>query len=191
MNPAISLNVLWVAWAASWFAASFWSSRIAKTAHPREERIYGLAMAMGALLIFSGPAMRFGGPALWPTGRPALWAAFGCAAAGFAFAWWARIQLGRLWSGRVTRKEDHRLIETGPYGIVRHPIYTGLIAALVATMAAKATIPAILGVGLMVLGIWLKARIEERFLRAELGARTYDTYVARVPMLIPFWPRTR
>ena len=48
---------------------------------------------------------------------------------GFLFAWWARLHLGRLWSGTVTRKADHRIVDTGPYAIVRHPIYTGLLAS--------------------------------------------------------------
>jgi protein-S-isoprenylcysteine O-methyltransferase Ste14 len=58
---------------------------------------------------------------------------------------------------------------------VRHPIYTGLIVALAATAAA-----------LLAIGFWLKARAEERFLSAELGAEAYGAYRRRVPMLIPF-----
>lgn len=52
---------------------------------------------------------------------------------GLAFAVWARIHLGRNWSGTVTVKEDHELIRSGPYGIVRHPIYTGLLLAIAGT----------------------------------------------------------
>ena len=47
--------------------------------------------------------------------------------AGLAFCWWARLHLGAMWSGTVTRKDDHHIVDTGPYGLVRHPIYTGLI----------------------------------------------------------------
>ena len=50
-----------------------------------------------------------------------------------------RIHLGALWSGSITRKADHRIVDTGPYGVVRHPIYTGLIAAAIAMAAVKAT----------------------------------------------------
>ena len=49
--------------------------------------------------------------------------------AGLAFAVWARVHLGRNWSGTVTVKENHELIRSGPYAIVRHPIYTGLLLA--------------------------------------------------------------
>jgi protein-S-isoprenylcysteine O-methyltransferase Ste14 len=111
------------------------------------------------------------------------------ATAAFLFAWWARIYLGRLWSGSITRKEGHNVVDTGPYGIVRHPIYTGIIAAAIATAVAIGGLHAILGAVLLIAGYWLKARLEERFLRAELGAETYDSYRRRVPMLVPFGPK--
>jgi protein-S-isoprenylcysteine O-methyltransferase Ste14 len=90
-----------------------------------------------------------------------------------------------LWSSQVTRKQDHRIIDTGPYALVRHPIYTGLILAVLATAAVKGTLPGIAGAVFIVWGLWMKARLEERFLRTELGA-AYDDYSRRVPMLIPF-----
>jgi protein-S-isoprenylcysteine O-methyltransferase Ste14 len=79
--------------------------------------------------------------------------------------------------------------DTGPYSVVCHPIYTGAIAATVATAAAEATLPAVIGLVLITLGLWLKARTEERFLREELGPEAYDAYRRRVPMLLPFGPR--
>jgi protein-S-isoprenylcysteine O-methyltransferase Ste14 len=107
---------------------------------------------------------------------------------GLALTWWARIHLGGLWSSAITRKEKHRIVETGPYAFVRHPIYTGLIIALLATAAIEATLVALLGALLIVLGLWVKARAEERFLSTELGPETYEFYRCRVPMLVPFLP---
>ena len=104
---------------------------------------------------------------------------------GLFLTWWARLHLGRLWSGVITRKEDHKLIDTGPYAFVRHPIYTGLVIALFTTAAVEATVPALLGVALMTFGFWLKARSED-LLRVELGPDTYKEYSRRVPMLVPF-----
>jgi protein-S-isoprenylcysteine O-methyltransferase Ste14 len=69
---------------------------------------------------------------------------------------------------------------------VRHPIYTGLIIALLATAASEATPVAALGAVLIALGLWLKARTEERFLLTELGPDAYESYRRRVPMLVPF-----
>ena len=105
--------------------------------------------------------------------------------AGILFAWWARIHIGRLWSGSITRKEGHHVVDTGPYALVRHPIYTGLIFALLATAAAQATANALAGAALLSFGFWLKARAEEHFLTAELGADAYGAYRRRVPMLVP------
>ena len=113
----------------------------------------------------------------------------GLTLAGTLFTWWARIHLGRFWSNAITRKEGHRVIDTGPYGLVRHPIYTGLIAAMLATGVAVGTITAMLGAVLISLGLWQKARMEEGFLTDELGADAYGPYCRRVPMLVPFLPR--
>ncbi len=89
----------------------------------------------------------------------------------------------------MTLKPDHHVVDSGPYAIVRHPIYTGILLAALATMAAKGTIPGVLGALLLVVGLWLKARLEENFLRQELGADAYDNYRRRVPMLLPFGPK--
>jgi protein-S-isoprenylcysteine O-methyltransferase Ste14 len=126
-------------------------------------------------------AMQLLAPRLWHVGYAGAYAL----SAGILFTWWARIHIGRLWSGSITRKEDHHVVDTGPYALVRHPIYTGLILALLATAAAQATANALAGAVLLNVGFWLKARAEERFLMAELGADAYDAYRRRVPMLVP------
>ena len=80
------------------------------------------------------------------------------------------------------------VIQTGPYRFVRHPIYTGLIAALGSFAVQLATPAALVGVCFVALGFWLKARLEERFLSQELGEAAYAAYRRRTPMLVPFWP---
>ena len=102
----------------------------------------------------------------------------------FAFAWWARLAMGRMWSGGIMRTEQHRVIQSGPFAWVRHPIYTSLIFAGVALAVIRATPVALGGAALFALGFYLKARVEERFLDQELGG--YPEYRARVPMLLPF-----
>ena len=76
----------------------------------------------------------------WQIGDYGAYALVGVMLVGLALTWWARMQLGRLWSSAITRKEEHRLVETGPYALVRHPIYTGIITALLATAAIEATL---------------------------------------------------
>ena len=82
------------------------------------------------------------------------------------------------------------MVDTGPYAIVRHPIYTGLITSVFATAALKGILIGILGALLMIVGFWIKARLEERFLREQLGPDIYDAYRRRVPMLVPFGPKS-
>ena len=115
----------------------------------------------------------------------ALWIVF--CLSWIAAAGWSR--LGALWSGTITKKEGHRVIDTGPYAIVRHPIYTGILLAVFATAAVKSMIAGIVGALLITLGIWMKARREEQWLREELDPDAYDGYRRRVPMLIPFGPK--
>jgi protein-S-isoprenylcysteine O-methyltransferase Ste14 len=104
---------------------------------------------------------------------------------GFAFTWWARMHLGQLWSSSVTRKTNHQVVDTGPYALVRHPIYTGVIVATVATAVQRGTALSLTGAALMILGWYVKARLEERFLREQLGPDNYDAYARQVPMLVP------
>jgi protein-S-isoprenylcysteine O-methyltransferase Ste14 len=75
-----------------------------------------------------------------------------------------------------------------PYGIVRHPIYTGLILAATAVAILKGNLYSLAGTLLIILGFWIKARLEEQFLSQQLGPETYALYRRRVPMLIPFLP---
>ena len=111
----------------------------------------------------------------------------------FGFCWWARIELGPLWSSRITRRTHHRIVDSGPFALVRHPTYIGIILASLATAAVRGTPAAFLGVVLMAFGLYLKARVEEQFLREELGTDAYAAYAQRVPMLLPFvyWPSKR
>jgi protein-S-isoprenylcysteine O-methyltransferase Ste14 len=156
----------------------------------REQWLYRvMTLAGGYMLIGYRFHRLFPSPRLWALGSVGDWAMFVLAIAGFAFAWWARLYLGRLWSSSVTRKVDHHIVDTGPYGIVRHPIYTGLLLSVFATALQIGTAPAAIGALFFVIGFWIKARLEERFLSEQLGERAYGAYRRRVPMLAPFGPR--
>jgi protein-S-isoprenylcysteine O-methyltransferase Ste14 len=199
MSPAEAIYVPWVVWMVSWFAAAAWADRTVNRPSRFAEWAYRIPEIGGFVLLLTYVVRRgvdggyhttMGGSVpvepLWVLPINLQWAMVGLAAFGFLFCWWARIHLGRLWSGNVTRKEGHRVIDTGPYAIVRHPIYTGVITASIATAAIRGTPAALLGVALIVLGYLMKGRLEERFLRAELGAEAYDAYARRTAMLVPF-----
>ena len=96
-------------------------------------------------------------------------------------------ELGKQWSLQARLIEGHKLVTTGVYRIVRHPIYTGLLLALYATALDHGTIFALVGVLVLTIAFYVKARLEERFLSAELGPG-YGQYERRVPMLVPLWP---
>jgi len=185
-RPNETFEVIWIGWLTSWVAASFWSGRTAKRAITWETWAYRVAIFAGALLIAPWTAPALGEKQIWEVGSTGAFALVGIMLAGLLLTWLARIHLGRLWSSAITRKEKHRVIDTGPYAFVRHPIYAGIITALIATAVIEATLVALVGATLIALGLWLKARAEERFLMGELGPDAYGSYCRRVPMLIPF-----
>ena len=88
---------------------------------------------------------------------------------------WARVHLGRNWSGSVTVKEGHELIRSGPYRYVRHPIYTGLLAAVLGSAIASGTVRALLGLLIIAAALLRKLRVEERFMR-ETFPGEYQRY---------------
>jgi protein-S-isoprenylcysteine O-methyltransferase Ste14 len=190
LSPESAVNDAWLAWAVSWFAAAFWSDRAAKRPGFGAEALYRAVMLAGIALLFGlGLGSSRDSFKLWAVGGAAGWTLAGAAVLGFLFCWWARLHLGRLWSGWVTKKADHRIVDTGPYGIVRHPIYTGLMVSAFSTALIKGTAVALAGAAVITWSFWLKARLEEKFLGAELGEEAYGGYRRRVPMLIPFGPK--
>lgn len=191
LTPLTATGLIWVGWIASWLIAALWASRAVARAPTRAELGHRAVTLAGALLI-AGAIRAHHGPLaapLWRLPGPTQWVCVAVLLAGVAFAWWARLHLGPLWSGSITRKADHRIVDTGPYAIVRHPIYTGILAGVLATALLRGTTLGLIGFPLMAIGFAMKARIEERFLAAGLGADDYARYAARVPMLLPFAPR--
>jgi protein-S-isoprenylcysteine O-methyltransferase Ste14 len=176
---------VWGAWFISWLIAASWANRTEARPQRGAEALYRVLTLAGVVLLFVSD--RYASPELklWETPTPLGWSLAGLTLAGFLFCWWARLHLGRMWSSSVTRKTDHHIVDTGPYALVRHPIYTGIITASAAMAAAEGTVAGLAGLGLVVLGFWIKARLEERFLRIELGAAVYDEYAKRTGMLFP------
>lgn len=104
--------------------------------------------------------------------------------AGVWFACWARHILGSNWSSEVQLKEGHELIERGPYRYVRHPIYTGILLALLGTVVLEGEWRALLGFAIMFVSFWRKLRLEETWLGEHFGP-VYTDYMQRVKALIP------
>jgi protein-S-isoprenylcysteine O-methyltransferase Ste14 len=184
IDPRNVIALFWAVWALSWFAAAFWNKPAQARASLAEEASYRLTLILGFVAAFISFGLHEPPKIEWPAALQWLFVLI--SAGGFGVCWWARLQLGTLWSATITRKADHHIIESGPYAYVRHPIYTGLLISLLAAALVQATFIAALGFAVVAIGFFQKARLEEGFLKRELGEAAYDAYAARVPMLVPF-----
>ena len=183
--------VLWLAWLGYWLVAA----RNVKATRRRESATSFLLnrafVAIGAvLLVLRHLPLHWLEQRFVPPTMAAYWLGFLMVAAGLAFAVWARVYLGRNWSGTVTVKQGHELIRSGPYGLVRHPIYSGLLLALLGTTIAIGEWRGLLGFIAIAAAFLIKIRVEERFMGETFGD-AYARYRAEVPALIPFLGRRR
>jgi protein-S-isoprenylcysteine O-methyltransferase Ste14 len=180
---------LWLIFALYWFIAS----RTTAKTKARESLLSSLprnaVLALGGVLLFgkwfygSLLGQRFV-PAL-----PSIWAAgVLLTIAGLALAFWARYHLGRYWSGQITLKEGHTLVCTGPYKYLRHPIYSGLLLAVAGTGLTVGLYRALLGVLLVTLGLWWKARQEDAWLARAFGEQ-FEQQRRRTGRLLPRFRR--
>jgi protein-S-isoprenylcysteine O-methyltransferase Ste14 len=120
-----------------------------------------------------------------PRATPIACAAAFLCVAGLAFALWARVTLGRNWSGVVTLKEGHELVQRGPYRFVRHPIYTGMLIMFFSTALVQSHMDGFVGVLLMFASFWIKLDREETLMLRQFPER-YAAYQQRVKRIIPF-----
>jgi protein-S-isoprenylcysteine O-methyltransferase Ste14 len=181
------VGCLWLVWTLYWLlsAVNVKATRRRESFVSRSAHL--TAMVLAAVLL-GAPRVR-GVPFLFdrmvPPGDAA--AITGCVLLlfGLVFSAWARSHLGSNWSGRVTLKEDHELIRTGPYAIVRHPIYTGLLIAICGTALVLGEWRGLLAAVVMALSYWRKLRVEERLLSGTFG-ESYQRYCEHTAALIPY-----
>ena len=180
----VFIQFCWIAWLVYWVTMAFSTKRTIERANFISYRgvvvllILGIAAA-GRLLHVSSHSR------LWETTLALGVVTDFIVVAGAAFTVWARVTLGRNWSAEVTFKEGHELIQSGPYALARHPIYTGLIVMALGTAINYGRAS---GFGLLVAlcgGLWWKARAEERIMSAHFPD-AYAAYKRRVHAIIPF-----
>jgi protein-S-isoprenylcysteine O-methyltransferase Ste14 len=180
---------MWLSWAIYWSLAAR-GARATERREPMGSRLlHVVPLLLAAYLLWAdhvpGPFL----DAPLYAGAPwQFWAAALVAAAGLGFTVWARLHLGRNWSGTVTIKQDHELIQTGPYALARHPIYTGLLVAFVGTACARGEWRGVLAVVIAWAALWRKLGVEERWMVEQFGER-YEEYRRRVPALLPIGGR--
>jgi protein-S-isoprenylcysteine O-methyltransferase Ste14 len=178
-------KVPWIVFVAYWAVGALKTRRTARRESFASR--YGVLFLeiLGFVLLFSGTAgIGVLGNRVVPrtyalgiTGVALTWI-------GIAIALWARWHLGQYWSARVTLKEDHKLIRTGPYAYFRHPIYSGLDLAAVGGALEMDKWRCVAGVCLIVLGYWIKARKEESMLTAQFG-EAFEEHCRHTGFLIP------
>ena len=178
-----AIQVAWIITALYFLVSMLFTNRIRR-------RESGGARVLDRVLLLAGYFMLFWiipGSTRQHFMRPnAQFAAAGVALTylGLSLTLWSRIRLGRYWSGVVALKQDHRLIQVGPYRIVRHPLYTGIILAAFGMVLAFTTWNSLLGVAFLIACFERRAHIEDALLAAEFGAE-FEIYRQRTGRLLP------
>ena len=178
---------LWTGLWIFWLAASLATKRSVQNQSYGSRIVQHPPVILAFFLLF--------GRSIWPlwlrqrvfptSNTTLLWLGLVLTAAGIGFAVLARLWIGRNWSSIVTIKEQHELIQTGPYRLVRHPIYSGLLLAFLGTAIVHGEVRGFVGFPLAVLGWGFKLRLEESFMVQQFG-NAYLDYKQRVKALVPF-----
>jgi len=179
-------SFLWLALSAVWLGSlPFVKATIHK--QPQSSRMqHMIVFGVGLYLLFgslSAPGW-FNQP-LFAITIPIALGGLGLAICGAGFSIWARLTLGENWSGIPSIKKDHTLIMRGPYRAVRHPIYTGILAALFGSALQHGLIRSFLGASVCAFSLWMKISAEEEFMVQRFGDE-YHRYSREVRALIPF-----
>jgi len=185
-NPQQFIGTAWIATLVVWLIGAFATKPTARR-QPARSRLLDMAEAWIAALLLFRSRLRFGLLA-WrfaPNTPLIAWTGVGLTIAGLAFTITARLFLGGNWSGIVTIKQGHTLVCRGPYALVRHPIYSGILLAIMGTALAIGEIRALIGASLVFLILAHKISLEERFMMGQFGA-SYAQYRRDVKALIPF-----
>jgi len=182
----VPFAILWLAWLAYWFFAALHVKRMQRRERSSSLLLNRGLLAIGALLLaFERQPLLWLSERFLPLSTAFYWIGLVMLATGLALAVWARRHLGRNWSGIVTVKQDHELIRSGPYGLARHPIYTGLLLAILGTAVAIGEWRGLIAFALITAAFMLKFKTEERFVSETFGEQ-YARYRAEVRSLIPF-----
>jgi protein-S-isoprenylcysteine O-methyltransferase Ste14 len=180
------LEMAWVSFLVVWLVAAFSASRALKRQNWWSRALTLAVAALPYYLLFTNK-LRYG-PLAWrfvPSERWAPVAGVVLTYAGIGLAIWARIVLGKNWSATVTIKEGHQLIRTGPYSAVRHPIYSGLLLAVLGTALVVGEVRGLMAVAIAFLAWLVKSRTEEAFLMEQFGSQ-YQEYRRHTRALVPF-----
>ena len=175
----------WSLFALIWIIGAGNAKRTARRGSLWTAIVHGSLLALASLLLFRPGLFARLDARFVPDTVGALVSGLMLTGVGLGFAIWARLRLGRNWSGAVTTiKEDHRLIREGPYRLVRHPIYFGILVAMAGTAVGYGRVACLIALPIAVLAFWIKSRAEERLLMSQFGPQ-YVAYQREVKAFIP------
>jgi protein-S-isoprenylcysteine O-methyltransferase Ste14 len=193
-----SIAAAWLLWGVVWVVLALRAKPAVRREGLGSRLAFTLPVALSMLLLLLGKRTHLG-TALQGAGPPwswlflrfirfypgVVWIGAPLTLLGTALAFWARFELAGNWSASVTLKQDHELIQDGPYRLVRHPIYTGALLAIAGTACAIGQWRGLLGLALTFGAVCYRTTLEERLMVATFGD-DYRHYQSRVRRLIPF-----
>lgn len=187
-NYGFVIIATWMVFITIWLVSALWAKRDAPAGSRGRTAFWfwRAAVILLVLVLFKTGKHSHDvfGSRLFHLGVTPGWIGAALTVAGIGFAIWARAYLGRNWSTHPTRKENHELVVSGPYAFVRHPIYSGIILALLGGVLTGDTIAIALFVVVSVM-FFQRISKEERIM-LELFPDKYPAYQARTKRLVPF-----
>lgn len=182
---------LWAAFLLCWLWLALFNKKASARSPWRRAWAFRVAIIAVAIVVMSsrrhgaaGFIASIGHSLALRPGIPGQWLGVGLCLAGFGFAFWARVHIGRNWGIPMSLREGHELVTSGPYAYVRHPIYTGILLAMIGSILAVGLV----WLPLSMLGLiyfLVSARTEEAMMLAQFPD-AYSAYRRRTKMLIPF-----
>lgn len=185
-SPHQLIDFSWLLFAVFWLVTALGSKKPSKKEAFGERLGHIIFMAAGFVLLYDSapPVLNWLNRRFAPDERWISWLGGGLTLAGILFAIWARTTIGREWSAEVQIKEGHKLIRSGPYARIRHPIYTGILLAVLGTALAIGEYRGLLALAIMCVGFARKAKKEESFLAAQFGP-AFDEHRRRTGFFLP------
>jgi protein-S-isoprenylcysteine O-methyltransferase Ste14 len=182
------VEIAWCIIGMFWLASSFFNKRTRLRENDFARFEYVIAACTAFALVFS-PGFPTG-PLEHPLPirdswlTPLIGLSLLLCLAGWSLAIWARLTLADNWSGSITLKENHSLVKTGPYALIRHPIYTALLTSFLGTALLEGRWRGLAGFVLLAVILKFKSQKEERLMLSTFGDE-YQTYYRSTGAMLP------
>jgi protein-S-isoprenylcysteine O-methyltransferase Ste14 len=172
-----SISVSWVIFLLYWLISAAGAKHGSRMARTRPPGLIVVVLGFLLLRAFGTNTLAVHSPILEAVGLLFL-------LLGLGLAVWARIYLGRNWGMPMTRKDEPELVTSGPYHLVRHPIYSGILLAVLGTALAT-DLYWLIAFGILAVYFVYSSKVEETLLTTSFP-KAYPSYRAKTKMLIPF-----